>query len=89
MNHTSGLPEYFDIADRTMTLTDTLDNDKALAMLAENLTYMPIQARGILAWRYARVQIQDVCRERQVQLGSLCLDLPSKLRCGLKLDRFT
>lgn len=35
MNHTSGLPEYFDIADRTMTLIDTLDNDKALAMLAE------------------------------------------------------
>lgn len=35
MNHTSGLPEYFDIADHTMTLIDTLDNDKALSMLAE------------------------------------------------------
>ncbi len=34
LNHTSGLPEYFDLADRTMTLIDTLDNDKALAMLA-------------------------------------------------------
>ena len=35
MNHTSGLPEYFDIADHTMTLIDTLDNNKALSMLAE------------------------------------------------------
>lgn len=35
MNHTSGLPEYFDMADRTMTLIDTLDNDKALAVLAK------------------------------------------------------
>ncbi|HEX5150894.1 MAG TPA: serine hydrolase [Parafilimonas sp.] len=34
MNHTSGLPEYFEITDRTMTLIDTLDNDKALALLA-------------------------------------------------------
>ncbi len=34
LNHTSGLPEYFDLADRTMTLIDTLNNDKALAMLA-------------------------------------------------------
>ncbi len=34
MNHTSGLPEYFDLANRTMTLIDTLDNDKALALLA-------------------------------------------------------
>ena len=34
MNHTSGLPEYFDLANRTMTLIDTLNNDKALALLA-------------------------------------------------------
>ena len=34
MNHTSGLPEYFDLANRTMILIDTLDNDKALALLA-------------------------------------------------------
>ncbi len=35
MNHTSGLPEYFELADRSMTLIDTLDNEKALAMFAE------------------------------------------------------
>ncbi|MFT4023096.1 MAG: serine hydrolase [Flavihumibacter sp.] len=35
MNHTSGLPEYFDIAGRHMTLLDTLDNNMALAYLAQ------------------------------------------------------
>lgn len=35
MNHTSGLPEYFDIAADNMTLIDTLNNDKMLALLAE------------------------------------------------------
>lgn len=35
MNHTSGLPEYFEIATRYMTLLDTLDNDLALSYLAK------------------------------------------------------
>lgn len=35
MNHTSGLPEYFDIATRYMTLIDTLNNDMALAYFAQ------------------------------------------------------
>lgn len=34
MNHTSGLPEYFDIAERTLGLLDTLDNESMLALLA-------------------------------------------------------
>jgi len=35
MNHTSGLPEYFDIAARYRSLLDTLTNESMLAMLAE------------------------------------------------------
>ena len=34
MNHTSGLPEYFDIADRNSNLLDTLTNESMLALLA-------------------------------------------------------
>lgn len=34
MNHTSGLPEYFDIAERNMGMLDTLDNESMLALLA-------------------------------------------------------
>ncbi|MGC3946601.1 MAG: serine hydrolase [Chryseolinea sp.] len=33
MNHTSGLPEYFTIADRQMNLMDTLTNEEMLAIL--------------------------------------------------------
>lgn len=34
MTHTSGLPEYFEIADRNMSLLDTLDNQGMQDMLA-------------------------------------------------------
>jgi len=34
MNHTSGLPEYFDIAERYRSLLDTLTNESMLALLA-------------------------------------------------------
>lgn len=34
MNHTSGLPEYFSIADRAMNLMDTLTNESMLKLLA-------------------------------------------------------
>jgi len=34
MNHTSGLPEYFDIAERNRNLLDTLTNESMLALLA-------------------------------------------------------
>jgi N-acyl-D-amino-acid deacylase len=34
MNHTSGLPEYFEIAARNMNLLDTLTNESMLALLA-------------------------------------------------------
>ena len=34
MNHTSGLPEYFDIATRNMSLLDTLTNQSMLELLA-------------------------------------------------------
>ncbi len=34
LNHTSGLPEYFDIADRNSNLMDTLNNESMLALLA-------------------------------------------------------
>ena len=34
MNHTSGLPEYFDIAERHRSLLDTLTNESMLALLA-------------------------------------------------------
>ncbi|MEJ0103194.1 MAG: serine hydrolase [Bacteroidota bacterium] len=34
LNHTSGLPEYFDIADRNMTLLDTVTNESIQALLA-------------------------------------------------------
>jgi N-acyl-D-aspartate/D-glutamate deacylase/CubicO group peptidase (beta-lactamase class C family) len=34
MNHTSGLPEYFDIASHNMNLLDTLTNESMLALLA-------------------------------------------------------
>lgn len=34
MNHTSGLPEYFDIAENNLGLLDTLDNESMLALLA-------------------------------------------------------
>lgn len=34
MNHTSGLPEYFDLAAQKLTLIDTLDNNKALMLFA-------------------------------------------------------
>lgn len=34
MNHTSGLPEYFDIAVNELTLLDTLNNESMLALLA-------------------------------------------------------
>lgn len=35
MNHTSGLPEYFEIAGRDMNLMDTLTNARMLQLLAE------------------------------------------------------
>lgn len=35
MNHTSGLPEYFDLAAHNMTFLDTLTNESMLALLAE------------------------------------------------------
>ena len=35
MNHVSGLPEYFDIADRYRSLLDTLTNESMLALLGE------------------------------------------------------
>lgn len=35
LTHTSGLPEYFPLAERHMTLVDTLDNDKMFAMLVK------------------------------------------------------
>lgn len=35
MHHTSGLPEYFDLASQYMTLIDTLDNNMALEMFAK------------------------------------------------------
>ncbi|MES1220330.1 MAG: serine hydrolase, partial [Bacteroidota bacterium] len=35
LTHTSGLPEYFDIAERNMNLLDTLTNENMLALLAE------------------------------------------------------
>lgn len=35
LTHTSGLPEYFSLAERHMTLVDTLDNDKMFAMLVK------------------------------------------------------
>ncbi|MCC6288970.1 MAG: serine hydrolase [Chitinophagaceae bacterium] len=35
MNHTSGLPEYFDLASKHMTLIDTLDNAAALNMFEQ------------------------------------------------------
>lgn len=34
LNHTSGLPEYFDIAERYRSLLDTLTNESMLALLA-------------------------------------------------------
>ncbi len=34
LNHTSGLPEYFDIAERNRSLLDTLTNESMLALLA-------------------------------------------------------
>lgn len=34
MNHTSGLPEYFEIADRDMNLMDTLTNERMLELLS-------------------------------------------------------
>jgi N-acyl-D-amino-acid deacylase len=34
MTHTSGLPEYFDIAERNLSLLDTLDNESMLTLLA-------------------------------------------------------
>jgi N-acyl-D-amino-acid deacylase len=34
MNHVSGLPEYFDIAERNSNLLDTLTNESMLALLA-------------------------------------------------------
>ncbi|MES1218821.1 MAG: serine hydrolase [Bacteroidota bacterium] len=35
LTHTSGLPEYFDIAERNMNLLDTLTNESMLALLAD------------------------------------------------------
>ena len=35
MNHTSGLPEYFDVAERYRSLLDTLTNASMLALLAD------------------------------------------------------
>ncbi|MBL7876285.1 MAG: serine hydrolase, partial [Cyclobacteriaceae bacterium] len=35
MNQTSGLPEYFDIAEGDMNLMDTLNNERMLALLAD------------------------------------------------------
>jgi len=35
MTHTSGLPEYFDIAEQNMTLLDTLTNESMIKLLAE------------------------------------------------------
>ena len=35
LTHTSGLPEYFDIAERHMNLLDTLTNESMLALLAD------------------------------------------------------
>jgi len=35
MNHVSGLPEYFEIAERYRSLLDTLTNESMLALLAE------------------------------------------------------
>jgi N-acyl-D-amino-acid deacylase len=34
MNHTSGLPEYFDIAEKNLGVLDTLDNESMLSLLA-------------------------------------------------------
>jgi N-acyl-D-aspartate/D-glutamate deacylase len=34
LNHTSGLPEYFDVAERYRSLLDTLTNESMLALLA-------------------------------------------------------
>ena len=46
LNHVSGLPEYFDIADRHRSLLDTLTNESMLALLAVKkpaLVFMPGQ----------------------------------------------
>ncbi len=61
MNQTSGLPEYFDIAQGNMTLLDTLTNKSMLELLAEKkppLVFQPGER-----WEY--------CNTNYTTLGSL------------------
>lgn len=50
MNQTTGLPEYFDIADRNMTPLDTLTNDTMLEMLASQKPPLSFQPNE--KWEY-------------------------------------
>ncbi len=50
MNHTSGLPEYFEIAAHNMNLLDTLTNESMLALLAA--TKPPLVFQPGEKWQY-------------------------------------
>jgi hypothetical protein len=57
-------------------------------VLTENVSDVTVETRKILALGHAGMQIQNVCRECEIQLCRFSLKLTAKLRSCLKLDSF-
>jgi N-acyl-D-amino-acid deacylase len=73
MNQTSGLPEYFDLAERSLSLLDTLTNESLLTLLA---TQKP-------ALRFAPGEKWEYCNTNYTTLASVI-----EKASGMRVDQF-
>ena len=70
MTHTSGLPEYFDIAELNMTLLDTLTNESMLTLLAEKKP--PLRFKPGEKWEYCNTNYTTLASVIEKAAGMDC-----------------
>lgn len=73
MNHTSGLPEYFDLANRNMSLLDTLTNPRLL---------------DLIAYKKPALEFQPGDRMSYCNTNYLMLSLIIEKVSGMPVDKF-
>ncbi|HLK28204.1 MAG TPA: serine hydrolase [Puia sp.] len=85
LTHTSGLPEYFDIAARYKNLLDTLTNESMLALLAE--TKPPLEFQPGEKWQYCNTNYTTIASIIEKVSGMKCEDFfKQKITLPLKLN---
>ncbi len=77
LTHTSGLPEYFDLATKYTNILDTLNNDKVLSLLADLRPALEFESGS--EWQY--------CNTGYVLLASI-IEKTSKMKIETFFDKY-